>query len=628
MEKNHQLQDYKQWNLPEDARARLGKGGITGNIAYSPDGSRLIVPSTIGIWIYDADTLEENELITAHRGFNSSVVGFTSSGHLLASGFISTWDGYPPYVGEIQIWDEDTKHSKVILICPEDGKVTALTFCPDGRTLVSGSTDGKIRLWDVHTAKLRNTLIGHTEIISSLVFSSDGCTLVSIDKNDTVLFWNVDTGEPLTTQTRQMWGFVFNSDGSRFAVCKSLPLEHPERTIIELQDMHTGNKCFIYTGSITSNLVFSPDSKMLACAVLSKFDNTSPIGVWDITANSLTYPFRWLSGHTSSVSNLAFSPNGRTLASASQDGTVLLWDIGRSSDISIPDTIQVIYPDSPNVSPDKNQAIITEGTAASLSPRSYEIWVVCKNRGITTLVHFTRIENLCSILGEGLLSRSILETREHEKVIFNDPQRWDGHKDANCLSISFPNYQMFYSIRKRKRKKQAEGISDSQWVVLLLDTKVLWELDCAFCQQNAAHRTVSSISLEERKKPEAIKEMFEDFYDIRRQDLQIPENYPTHPQSEVLVFEPIPMQYITAIHFSDATTLNKWRSNYSTGFSYSSVTSVVNQQYFEPRQDYEKWRPPTFNEESIPISDYGTEYNKYEPDENVDKDDIEDDIPF
>ena len=46
-------QEYTQWNLPEGARARLGKGHI-GEIAYSPDGNRLAVASSIGIWIYDA----------------------------------------------------------------------------------------------------------------------------------------------------------------------------------------------------------------------------------------------------------------------------------------------------------------------------------------------------------------------------------------------------------------------------------------------------------------------------------------------------------------------------------------------------------------------------------------------
>lgn len=54
-------QDYTQWHLPERAKARLGKGTI-GEIAYSPDGTRLAVGGSLGIWIYDAQTGEELDL--------------------------------------------------------------------------------------------------------------------------------------------------------------------------------------------------------------------------------------------------------------------------------------------------------------------------------------------------------------------------------------------------------------------------------------------------------------------------------------------------------------------------------------------------------------------------------------
>ena len=59
-------QDSPQWHLPEGATARLGKGGITGEIAYSPDGTRLAVAGSIGIWLYDAQTGEALDLLTGH----------------------------------------------------------------------------------------------------------------------------------------------------------------------------------------------------------------------------------------------------------------------------------------------------------------------------------------------------------------------------------------------------------------------------------------------------------------------------------------------------------------------------------------------------------------------------------
>ena len=60
-------EDYTQWNLPEGAKARLGKGRTTGATAFSPDGTRFAVGSTIGIWIYDAKTYQALNLLTGHR---------------------------------------------------------------------------------------------------------------------------------------------------------------------------------------------------------------------------------------------------------------------------------------------------------------------------------------------------------------------------------------------------------------------------------------------------------------------------------------------------------------------------------------------------------------------------------
>ena len=59
-------QDYTRWGLPEGALARLGKGSI-GDVAYSPDGTRIAVASSIGIWLYDAGT--GAEVAPAHRTY-------------------------------------------------------------------------------------------------------------------------------------------------------------------------------------------------------------------------------------------------------------------------------------------------------------------------------------------------------------------------------------------------------------------------------------------------------------------------------------------------------------------------------------------------------------------------------
>lgn len=76
-------QESPQWHLPEGATARLGKGRIN-DIQYSPDGTRLAVASSIGIWIYDADTDQELALLTGHTYFVTSV-SFSPDGRTIAS---------------------------------------------------------------------------------------------------------------------------------------------------------------------------------------------------------------------------------------------------------------------------------------------------------------------------------------------------------------------------------------------------------------------------------------------------------------------------------------------------------------------------------------------------------------
>ena len=221
---------------------------------------------------------------------------------------------------------------------------------------------------------------------------------------------------------------------------------------------------------------------------------------------------------------------------------------------------------------------------AELSNRASQIQRICKERGITTLCHFTRIENLHSILRQGLLGKSVLK-KHGQQFLFNDDKRLDRCPQANCLSISFPNDKMFYSIREEKKK--AQEANDSQWVVLVLDAKILWEFVCAFCKENAASNAIREVDLEDRKKPDVLEGMFvDDYRDIRgkvyqRHSLQIPENYPTHPQAEVLVFDTIPAEYINEVHFYDDTALQTWSKDNPEAYSQKFC---ANPRYFESRQ--------------------------------------------
>lgn len=132
------VQDSPQWPLPEGAKARLGKGG-THEIKYSPDGATLVVASSIGIWIYDAQSSEEVSLL-GHTNRVSSVA-FSPDGQTIAS--IGDWDD-----DTIRLWDVDTGR-KILTLTGHTDDVSSVSFSPDGKTLASGSADGTVLLWEL-----------------------------------------------------------------------------------------------------------------------------------------------------------------------------------------------------------------------------------------------------------------------------------------------------------------------------------------------------------------------------------------------------------------------------------------------------------------------------------------------
>ena len=258
--------DSVQWHLPEGAKARLSKGSPT-DVQFSQDGTHIAVASSIGIWLYDAQTYQEIDLLTDRtRGTRSCA--YSPDGTVLAGGGTD---------GTLLLWDVATRQLRATRKGHERPIVT-LAFSPDGSMLASGADyENIVQLWNVESGEHRATFTGHTDGLRAVKFSPDGRTLASGSRDGKVRLWDVATGEHDVVHIRTpVWALAFSSDGT----------------------------------------------------TLTSGDSANRIRLWDMETHQLRDSF---TGHTHIVSALAFSPDGRTLASGGGNGSIHLWDADTSA---------------------------------------------------------------------------------------------------------------------------------------------------------------------------------------------------------------------------------------------------------------------------------------------------------
>ncbi len=195
-------------------------------------------------------------------------------------------------------------------------------------------------------------------------------------------------------------------------------------------------------------------------------------------------------------------------------------------------------------------------------------------RGVKSLFHFTRLNNLPSILENGLLTK---EACAHAGInpAINDPCRYDG-TGAISATISYPNYKMFYRLRCDN--------PDVEWVALKLTCSLLWRTKCAFSDTNAGDSLAYSVPIALRQGVAALHSMFCDYGDIKRTTLNIPDHYTTNPQAEVLLLDGATIDDITGVYFQKLATCQQYKTQYlDWPFHYDGG-------FFDGRSDYARWR--------------------------------------
>jgi WD40 repeat protein len=206
-----------------------------------------------------------------------------------------------------------------------------LAFSPCGSLLSTASTDNMVRLWTLADSSCR-ILEGHGHTVNAIAFSPDGLSLTSGSFDGSTRLWNVGDGSCTSIlrdeSLHEVYSVAFSPDGKTLVSAGGNEDEETGRIIIwSVSDDGNWSPAIIISEQVGAvySIVYSPNGRYLA----SGGDDHS-VRLWNTCDGGLKYVFE---GHTDYVSSLCFSPNGNIIASGSFDQSVRLWNVSDGTNL-------------------------------------------------------------------------------------------------------------------------------------------------------------------------------------------------------------------------------------------------------------------------------------------------------
>lgn len=299
-------------------------------LQFSPDGTHLASGSfdgTVRLWALTPGS----ERLTLPTPGSSGQIAFSPDGSRLAA---PSGDR-----GAVTVWGIPS--GRELLSLPEGshaGSILGLAYSPDGLQFATAGRDGTAKAWDAATGELLFTLAGHDNWINDLAFSLDGTRLVTVSSDRSIRVWAppamttaTATSRPVFALTNpfEVWSVDYSPDGQLLATGSHLAAQVWDISTAPDSGGGAAQALLPLRGhnSTVQDVTFSPDGRLLATA---SQDGTARI--WDISGAlesdaAAAKPLAVLVGHANAVVSVAFNHDGTRLATASRDGTAKIWDI-------------------------------------------------------------------------------------------------------------------------------------------------------------------------------------------------------------------------------------------------------------------------------------------------------------
>jgi WD40 repeat protein len=329
---------------------RPGATPRVAGVAFSPDGQRLAATCLAlpGFWegglkVWD---LQSGKECFSAEGDTSSVA-YSWDGKRLAAVAVVREAG-KDHLSMVKVWNTETGEELLSVgagFFREDtgNDVRSVVFSPDGKRLAGAFLDHTVKVWDAQTGDELFILKGHSAPVNGAAFSPDGSRLASASGDKTVKVWDARPSQnPLTFKVGGgiLDDVVVSPDGNCLVVSSMRPgpgkgLGGKAKDVVRVQvlDTQTGKQSFtLRLPSGVTSLAFSPEGNRLATSTLTPFSTGHIPALWDaktgeqlkVLNSSGKFQLGSQTGPARTASSLAFSPDGKRLATA-----YLLWPGGR-----------------------------------------------------------------------------------------------------------------------------------------------------------------------------------------------------------------------------------------------------------------------------------------------------------